>query len=307
MDSLQSMRLFARAVELGSFSAVAREENMSQPTMSKVIAALEKNLGVRLLERTTTSLTPTDEGKRFYERCKQVVEEYAEAVADVRGQTQRPVGRLIVSAPLGLGELRLNALMLEFLAQYPEIEVDLILNDRVIDLVEEGVDVAIRIGGDLQPNVVARHIATSTRVLVATPEYVKRMPKLRRPEDLAEHEYIKYARSDISSRLEFTKDDETIVVPTRGRYRVNSSTALRECFLAGIGVGSALAWLVQDLIDAGKLVRLLPRWNMVSQPIHLVYPSRRYQPLRTRALLQFMAERIPGLPGLRAPEVRRGQ
>jgi DNA-binding transcriptional LysR family regulator len=300
LDSLQSMRLFARAVELGSFSAVAREESMSQPTMSKIIAALEKDLGVRLLERTTTSLTPTDEGKRFYERCKQVLEEYADAVADVRGQTQRPVGTLIVSAPMGLGELRLNALMLEFLARFPEIEVELILNDRVIDLVEEGVDVAVRIGGDLQPNIVARQIATSPRVLVATPEYVKRMPKLRRPEDLEEHEYIKYARSDILNRLEFTKDDETIVVTTRGRYRVNSSLALRECFLGGIGVGSAPAWLVQDLIDAGGLVRLLPRWSMVSQPIHLVYPSRRYQPLRTRALLQFMAERIPALPGCHA-------
>jgi DNA-binding transcriptional LysR family regulator len=301
------MRLFARAVELGSFSAVAREESMSQPTMSKIIAALEKDLGVRLLERTTTSLTPTDEGKRFYERCKQVLEEYADAVADVRGQTQRPVGALIVSAPMGLGELRLNALMLEFLARFPEIEVELILNDRVIDLVEEGVDVAVRIGGDLQPNIVARQIATSPRVLVATPEYVKRMPKLCRPEDLEEHEYIKYARSDISNRLEFTKDDEAIVVATRGRYRVNSSLALRECFLEGVGVGSAHAWLVQDLIDAGKLVRLLPRWSMDSPPIHLVYPSRRYQPLRTRALLQFMAERIPELPGCRAPEAWRGR
>ncbi|MFP4592509.1 LysR family transcriptional regulator [Ralstonia sp.] len=301
MDSLQSMRLFARAVELGSFSSVAREENISQPTMSKVIAALEKDLGVRLLERTTTSLTPTDEGTRFYERCKRVIEEYADAVADVRGQTQRPVGALVVNAPLGLGELRLNRLVLAFLAQYPEIEVQLHLTDRVVDLVEEGVDVAVRIGNMLPPNVVARKIAWSPRVLVATPEYIQRTPRIRRPEDLLKHEYLRYARASIGPELALSNGAETVVVSTRGRYRVDSSLALRECFLEGIGLGSAPAWLVQDLIDAGRLVRLLPKWEMAPHDVHLVSPSRRFQPLRTRAFLQFMAERIPELPGLHAP------
>lgn len=295
------MRLFARAVELGSFSSVAREENISQPTMSKVIAALEKDLGVRLLERTTTSLTPTDEGKRFYERCKRVIEEYADAVADVRGQTQRPVGALVVNAPLGLGELRLNRLVLAFLAQYPEIEVQLHLTDRVVDLVEEGVDVAVRIGNMLPPNVVARKIAWSPRVLVATPEYIQRTPRIRRQEDLLKHEYLRYARASIGPELALSNGAETVVVSTRGRYRVDSSLALRECFLEGIGLGSAPAWLVQDLIDAGRLVRLLPKWEMAPHDVHLVSPSRRFQPLRTRAFLQFMAERIPELPGLHAP------
>jgi len=295
------MRLFARAVELGSFSSVAREENISQPTMSKVIAALEKDLGVRLLERTTTSLTPTDEGKRFYERCKRVIEEYADAVADVRGQTQRPVGALVVNAPLGLGELRLNRLVLAFLAQYPEIEVQLHLTDRVVDLVEEGVDVAVRIGNMLPPNVVARKIAWSPRVLVATPAYIQRTPRIRRPEDLLKHEYLRYARASIGPELALSNGAETVVVSTRGRYRVDSSLALRECFLEGIGLGSAPAWLVQDLIDAGRLVRLLPKWEMAPHDVHLVSPSRRFQPLRTRAFLQFMAERIPELPGLHAP------
>ncbi|MBC8733290.1 LysR family transcriptional regulator [Paraburkholderia sp. UCT2] len=300
MDSLQSMRLFTRVVELGSFSAVAREENTGQPTISKVIAALERNLGVRLLERTTTSLTPTGEGTRFYERSKRVIEEYADAVADARGQTQRLAGTLLVNAPVGLGELRLNALFLEFLAKYPEIEIELILNDRVIDLVEEGVDMAIRLGDDLPPHAVARHIASSPRVLVATPEYIKRTRKVRRPEDLVQHEYIRYAGIASGSRMEFSNAAEKVVVATTGRYRVNSSLALRQCFLEGVGLGTAPAWLVQDLIDTGALVRLLPKWQMASQPLHLVYPSRRYQPLRTRALLQFMAGRIPELPGLRA-------
>ncbi|MBJ7313476.1 LysR family transcriptional regulator [Rugamonas sp. CCM 8940] len=300
MDSIQSLRLFTRVVELGSFSAAAREENTGQPTISKVIAALERKLGVRLLERTTTSLTLTDEGARFYERSKRVIEEYADAVADVRGQTQRLAGTLLVNAPVGLGELRLNALLLEFLATYPEIEIELVLNDRVIDLIEEGVDVAIRLGDELPPHVVARHIASSPRVLVATPEYIKRSQKVRRPEDLAQHEYIRYAGIASGSMMEFSNAAEKIVVATTGRYRVNSSLALRQCFLAGIGLGTAPAWLVQDLIDTGALVQLLPKWQMASQAVHLVYPSRKYQPLRTRTLLQFLAGRVPHLPGLRA-------
>lgn len=295
------MRLFTRAVELGSFSAVAREENTSQPTVSKMIAALEKHLRVRLLERTTTSLTLTEEGKRFYERSKQMIEEYADAVADARGQTQMFVGALRINAPVGLGELRLNALMLEFLAKYPEIDIELILNDRMVDLVEEGVDVAIRLGGELPPNVIARNIAFSPRVLVATREYVECAPKINKPEDLAQHEYFCFAGLAFGNRLEFSNNTEKVIVGTKGRYRVNSSLALRECFLEGKGLGSAPAWLVQDLIDTGDLIRLLPNWEMMPQPAHLVYPSRKYQPQRTRALLQFMAERIPTLPGFHSP------
>jgi DNA-binding transcriptional LysR family regulator len=301
LDTLQSMLLFTRAVELGSFSAVAREENTSQPTVSKMIAALEQHLRVRLLERTTTSLTLTEEGKRFYERSKRVIEEYADAVADARGQTHMFVGALRINAPVGLGELRLNALILEFLAKYPEIEIELILNDRVIDLVEEGVDVAIRLGGELPPNVIARNIAFSPRVLVATREYVERAPKINKPEDLAQHEYFRFAGLAFESRLEFSNNTEKVIVLTKGRFRVNSSLALRECFLEGKGLGSAPAWLVQDLIDTGDLIRLLPNWEMMPQQAHLVYPSRKYQPQRTRALLQFMAERIPNLPGFHAP------
>jgi len=301
LDTLHSMRLFTRAVELGSFSAVAREENTSQPTVSKMIAALERHLRVRLLERTTTSLTLTEEGKRFYERSKRVIEEYADAVADARGQMHLFVGALRINAPVGLGELRLNALILEFLTKYPEIEIELILNDRVIDLVEEGVDVAIRLGGELPPNVIARNIAFSPRVLVATREYVERTPKINRPEDLAQHEYFRFAGLAFGSRLEFSNNTEKVIVLTKGRFRVNSSLALRECFLEGKGLGSAPAWLVQDLIDTGDLIRLLPNWEMLPQQAHLVYPSRKYQPQRTRALLQFMTERIPKLPGFHAP------
>lgn len=294
---MQSIRLFTRVVELASFSAVAREARLGQPTVSKIISALERNLGVRLLERTTTAVTLTEEGRRFYERSNRVLEEYADAVADIRGLKQRCAGTLLISSPVGLGELRLNTLFLEFLEKYPEIEIELILNDRMVDLVEEGVDVAIRLGDQLPPSAVARHIASSPRVLVASPGYLRTSPKVRRPEDLEKHQYIRFAGTTSGHRLEFSNGSEKILVPTRGRYRVNNSLALRQCFLQGTGMGTAPAWLVQDLIDTGVLIQLLPNWKLAGQPVHLIYPSRRYLPLRSRALLQFMAEKIPMLPG----------
>jgi DNA-binding transcriptional LysR family regulator len=297
MDTLESLRMFTRVIELGSFSAAARERNVGQPTISKAVAALEKNLGVRLLERTTTRLTPTEEGRRFYARSKAVLEEYTEAVAEVRGQTRQLTGTLRVNAPVGLGELRLNNLIINFLTEYPQMDIELILNDRVIDLVEEGVDVAIRLGDNLPPNVVARKIASSPRVLVAAQDYINRSSRVMRPEDLSMHEYIRYAGIESGSKMDFSSANELVSVSLHGRYRVNSSLALRQCFLEGVGLGSAPAWLVQDLIDNKALVHLLPAWAMPPQALHLVYPSRRYQPLRIRVFLAFMTNRIPKLPG----------
>jgi DNA-binding transcriptional LysR family regulator len=199
---------------------------------------------------------------------------------------------------VGLGELHLNRLILAFLARHPEIEVELILNDRAVDLVEEGVDVAIRLGSDLPPNVVARRVGASPRVLVAAPAYLAAAPMLRRPEDLADHECVRYAGLASGPELEFSNGAERIFVSTRGRFRVNNSLAIREALLAGIGLGSAPSWLVQDLIDSGTLAPLLSEWRMPPQPLHLIYPSRRYQPFRARALLQFLEAELPNLPGV---------
>lgn len=297
MDTLSSLQSFIRVVELGSFTAAAREAGVSQPSMSKAVAALEQELGARLLKRSTTSLVLTEEGRRFYRRSKGVLEEFEDAKADIRGQTQSLAGRLVVTAPVGLGELRLNALALEFLAAYPGIELELVLNDRYVDLVEEGVDVAIRLGKELPPNLIARKLGASPRVLVATPDYLRRTPKIRTPEDLSRHEYIRFAGVSALTRLEFSKGSARVVVAPRGRYCVNSSLALRQCFLEGAGLGSAPAWLVQDLIDTGALVAVLPGWTLPPQDLHLLYPSRRYQPQRTLALLQFLIERLPQLAG----------
>ncbi len=298
MDAIRSLRGFVRALELGSLSAVAREEGTSQPTVSKTLAALEQTLGVRLLERSTTSLTPTDEGRRFYERAKRVLEEYAEAVSDVRGQTQRASGLLRVSAPVGLGELHLNAWVLDFIAAHPEVEVELILNDRLVDLVEEGMDLALRLGGPLPPHVIARRVASTARRVVATPAFLAGHPAIGTPQDLTRLPYLRFAWLATGDQLALSHaDGRREVVTVHGPYRVNSSLAIRESLRRGAGLGLAPAWLVQDLLASGELVDALPGWAGAPLEVHLLYPSRRYQPLRARLFMDVLTQRLRAQPG----------
>lgn len=299
MDTLRGMRTFVRAVELGSLSAAARELRTTQPTVSKQVAALERELGVRLLQRSTTHLAPTEQGRRFYERARRVLEEYSEAVDDARGLSQTPAGLLRVAASVSLGVLHLNRLAQAFLALHPQVEIELILNDRYIDLVEEGMDVALRLGASLPPNLVARRVAASPRGLVASVEYLRAHPPLREPADVAAHNYLRYAGA--SEALELTgPDGRSVSLAANGRYRINNSLAIRESFALGAGIGLAPAWLVQDLIDAGRLSWVLPQWRAASHDAYVAYPARRHLPARTRAFVDFLAREVPGLPGFEA-------
>ena len=301
MDTLRAMRAFVRAVELGTLSAAAREQGLSQPALSKTVAALEKDMNVRLLERSTTRVVPTEQGRRFYDRATRVLEDYAEAVADARGQTEAPAGLLRVNAPVALGQFRLNALILQFLEAHPGIEVELILNDRYVDLVEEGVDVALRLGGSLPPHAVARKAAISPRYLVAAPAYLDARGHPRAPGDLAAHEYVRFAWSTAGDTLELQRGANRAVVRTQGRYRVNNALAIRQALAMGAGIGLCPAWLVDDLLASGELRRVLPAWNASPQEAFLIYPSRRYQARRARLLIPFLADRLAALPGMQVP------
>jgi len=208
---------------------------------------------------------------------------------------------LRVNAPLGLGQLRLNALLLEFLSLYPEIEVELILNDRFVDLVEDGVDVALRLAGTLPPNMIARKIASAQRYLVAAPAYLARSPEINCPQDLGSHRYIGYARPANGEVSRLSGPGGEAEIATRSSYLVNSSLAIRESLLMGAGLGICPSWLVQDLLQTGQLQRVLPAWSAAGQEASLLYPSRRYQSLRATLFMQFLTERIPGLPGFSAP------
>jgi DNA-binding transcriptional LysR family regulator len=297
MDTLRSLQCFVRAVELGSLSAVAREQHTTQSNVSKIVAALEDDLGVRLLERSTASLSPTMPGRRFYERARGVLEEYAEAVADARGESAAASGLLRINAPVALGQFSLNGYIQDFLRAYPAIDIELILNDRMADLVEEGVDIAVRLGSDLPPNAVARRVGASPRFLVAAPGYLKAHGTPETPEQLADHETIRFAWSSAGDKLALSDGERSVTVAARGRYRVNNALAIRDTLSAGGGIGLCPEWLVHDLLAQRKLRRVLRRWQGQAQELNLLYPSRRYLPHRVRLMLDYLQQRFAAQAG----------
>ncbi len=291
MDTMRAMRTFVRTLELGSLSSAARESGTTQPTVSKLLAQLEQHLAVRLFERSTRGLSPTEQGKRFYHDAKLVLEQFDAAVGAVQGMTGQASGLLRINAPVALGQYRINAMVQRFLAAHPAIEVELILNDRFVDLVEEGVDIAFRLGGALPPDAIGRHLATVQRFLVAGPVYLaaRGMPSV--VEDLSGHDFVRFAWTP-GNTIDLYRGEEQAQCVAAGRFRVNNAMAIREALVLGGGIGMCPDWLVRDLLDSGQLVRVLPEWSARHQDLHLLYPSRRYQPLRSRLFIDFIVEQF---------------
>jgi DNA-binding transcriptional LysR family regulator len=300
MDTLKAMHFFVRTVELGSLTAVAREAGTTQPTVSKVLSQLEEQLKVRLLERSTKGPVPTEHGLRFYDHAKVMLEQYDAAVGAIQGASGQPAGPLRIHAPIGLGQVHVNALVQDFLRLYPDIAIELVLDDRFADLVEEGVDVALRLAAGPVPNVVGRHLAVVPRFLVAAPSYLARRGTPLQPTDLAAHDVVRFAAHGVST-LDLTRDAESVRVETHSRYRVNNALAIRDAVAAGYGIGLCPDWLVRALLEAGHVVRVLPEWWATPQDLYLLYPSRRYQPLRAKLFVQFLVERFNALPGFDTP------
>lgn len=296
MDTFRLMRTFVRAVELGSLSSTAREASTTQPTVSKMLAQLEQQLGTRLFERSTRGLSPTEQGLRFYADAKLILEQFDAAVGGIQGMNGQVSGLLRINAPVALGQYRINAMVQQFLAEHPAIEVEMILNDRFVDLVEEGVDVAFRLGGTLPAEAVGRHLATVPRFLVASPAYLKRRGTPATPGALSSHDFVRFAWTP-GAALELFRGGEVARVATRSRYRVNNALAIREALLLDGGVAVCPEWLVRDLLDSGELVRVLEDWSARKQDLHLLYPSRKYQPLRAKLFIAFATKVFSSLPG----------
>jgi len=296
MDTLRAMQVFVRTLELGSLTAAAREFGMTQPSVSKLLSQLERQLGVRLFERSTRGLAPTEQGQRFHADARLVLEQYDAAVSAVQGMHGQLAGQLRINAPVALGQYRINAMVQRFLAAHPGIDIELILNDRFADLVEEGVDVAFRLGGTLPPDAVGRHLATVERFLVAAPDYCARrgMPAL--PADLGTHDIVRFAWTPGNS-IDLFRGEERVRLAVGGRFRANNALAIREALALGSGIGICPDWLVRDLLDSGALVRVLPEWSAPSQDLYLLTPSRRYQPVRTRMFVDFAVSEFTALPG----------
>jgi DNA-binding transcriptional LysR family regulator len=284
------MGAFVRAVELGSLSAAARELATTQPTVSKQVAWLEREVGARLLERSSQRVLPTEEGTRFLVHAKRLVEDYEEALAEVASGVCEPRGLVRISAPVALGELRLSGLMLQMLTKLPHLQVELLLEDRFVDPVEERVDLTIRIGGILPGDLVARPLAVWPRYLVASPEYIRRKGRPRNPQGLAGHQYLRYATGE--DALHLTSPAGSVAVELDARFRVNSAIALLDAARSGAGISLQPCWMVDDALRQGELVRLLPQWTGPAQTAHIVHAPRRRLPMRVQSVMECLVAAV---------------
>jgi DNA-binding transcriptional LysR family regulator len=288
MDRLDCIHSFVRVVETGSFSAVARELNTTQPTISKQIAALEDYLDVQLLTRSTRKLQLTPEGDRFFEHCQVVLDAAAAAEASV-GQRQQPVGTLRVSCPVAFGQHQLMPYMNNFLERYPDIKLDLTLSDRFIDLVEDGIDLAIRIGQVNDPALITHRIGLTRRVTVAATTYFRKYPKPQTPEDLVNHNCIVYTRLATGNEWHFQQPaGKTIQITVKGNLQADNSTAIREAVLSGIGISVCPVWLFGDLLQSDSLSIVLKDYQPVPLPIHAVYRRGRFIPTKVRCFIGYL-------------------
>lgn len=288
MDRLQAMHTFVRVVEAGSFSAVARELATTQSAVSKQVAALERHLGARLLARTTRSLSLTDEGERYFEHTRRLVAEVAEAEGSVRRGRATLAGWLRVTASVAFGECLLMPVVRSFLAAHPEVRIDLRLADGFTDLVEQGIDIAVRIGELGDSALVARRVGSTERGLFASRDYLASRPARQRrpraPADLMQHDCIVY--TELATRNAWTlatPDGSSVTVRVQGRLHINSSEGVRAATLAGLGVSYVPPWFFTDAVAAGAVVRLLPDWSAPPLPIHLLTTPERRGAAKVRA------------------------
>jgi DNA-binding transcriptional LysR family regulator len=303
MDKLQAMKTFVRVVEAGSFSAVAHESDTTQSAVSKQVAALERELGARLLTRTTRSLALTEDGERYFEQVRRLVAEIAEAEGTLQRGEQELTGWLRVAASVGFGRLKLMPVVQSFLARHSGVKIDLRLHDGFIDLVEQGIDLAVRIGDLPDSSLIARRVGTTYRMLVAHRRYLRALPKSTKapivPEDLSQHNCIVYTELAMRNNWNFTAGPgasepvgTTRVVRVEGNLQTNSSEVIRTAILNGMGIGYTPIWLFDQELASGEVRQLLPDWTPPEVPIHVVSPRERRHSAKVKAFSDFVAREM---------------
>jgi DNA-binding transcriptional LysR family regulator len=292
MDVMQSMEVFRRVAEANSFSAVARETSMSQSTVSKHIASLEERLGTKLLNRSTRSLSLTEAGTEYYRYCVRILNDFQEAEASIGKGRIKPTGTLRLSSTLPFGKRFIIPMLSDFLKEYPEIEIDYLMEDRYVDLVKEGVDVAIRVGPLADSSLVARKIGICTRVVAAAPEYLMKHGFPKTPEDLKSHECLLYSLPKSQNEWFFSSaqfGDESVLI--KGRFKASSNDAITEAALAGLGIATTCKWHIQEHVKKGRLTILLKNYELTPYDVNAVYPERRYVPEKVKRLIDHLKER----------------
>jgi DNA-binding transcriptional LysR family regulator len=296
MDLIHHMRLFVRVVQAGSFSAVAREQGISQPTVSKQIAQLEQHLGMQLLARSTTQLQLTEAGAEAYGHVTRLLEQVSLLEGNVGRLRDVPSGRLRVSAPVEFGNAYLVPLLLTLSRTYEHLEVDLVLSDRWFDLIQEGIDVAIRFGPLPDSRLVARRIGVSRQACLASPAYLKRHKEPRTPRDLEGHHCIVNSLLSPTNRWEFHTERGNLAVQVKSRFRTNNLQTIRAAVLNGSGIAVGPLWLYFEDVNRGRVRRILQDFEPAPLDISALYAPSTFQPVKVKAFLAALSDELARTP-----------
>jgi len=292
MDRLDAMATLLAAVDAGSLSGASRKLGMPLATVSRKVSELEAHLRTRLVTRTSRRLTLTDAGRSYVAACRRILEDVGEAERAAAGEYSVPRGDLIITAPIVFGRLHVLPIVLEFLAAYGEIDIRLMLVDRVVNLQEDHVDVAVRIGALPDSSLVATRVGSIGRVVCASPAYLAERGTPKKPGDLADHDCITFGGLTSPDAWMFGHDKSTMTVAVHSRLVVNTAEAAIDAAVAGLGITRVLSYQAENAIRAGALVRLLRAFEPIAAPVSLVHAGQGLVPLKLRAFLDFAAPRL---------------
>lgn len=292
MDDLRRMVIFSHVVEAKSFSTAARRLGIAKSAVSRHISLLEKSVGVRLLNRTTRSLSLTEIGEIYYQSCARIVAEAEDATRRITRLQDQLSGTLRVASPIILGNRFIAPLLVDFMRLHPSLNVELLLEDQVVDMVDSGIDVGIRVGWLKDSGLVARKIGESPRLLCASPDYIERRGKPEKPEQLSDHDSIIFSLLPTPYHWRFVKNRKEKRVQIKGQVKTNNADAVRSFLLSGAGLAALSDFLVADDIKAGRLVQLLPDYDCGSAGIYAVFMDRRYQQAKVRLFIDFLSREL---------------
>ncbi len=294
MDEFAAIPVFVAVIESGGFSAAARTLGVSKSAVSKRINHLESHLGVRLLHRTTRKLSLTEAGELYYEHAAQALSAAGKAEDAVTKLQGEPQGKLKISSPMSFGRLHVAPLIPKFLQRYPKLQIDLMMDDKNIDLVAGGFDIAIRAGDMPDSTLIARKLAPLRQVLCASPTYIERYGMPVTPSELCKRNCILFSYSGDANEWTLNKDDQSEAVMVSGSYRVNNSEAILEALREGVGIGRLPTFVAGPDLKAGNLLRVLDSYHMPDHIFYAVFPERQYLPAKVRAFLDFAVEYFGG-------------
>lgn len=297
MDTLLCMRSFEKIAESGSFAEAARVLNLSPSTVTKHVSHLERRIGARLFNRNTRRVVLTEAGAAYWRHCRDLLAEIEQAEAEVGGMGQHPRGQLRIAAPYDFGVSQIGPAILDFTRQYPNITVDLSLGSQIVDLVREEFDMAVRIVGTrgLDASLIARRLATSRLVVCAAPDYLRRL-RPQAPADLARHNCLLFTGAAWRKQWPFTRNGTTEKVPLSGNIQSNDNLLLCRAAVAGAGLTIQPSFNVWRELRAGQLETVLDEWQVEELGVHVIFPHRKYLPSKSRAFIDFLADRFRNSP-----------